>query len=168
MTIDTTPPTPGIGTQEPGPPEDPRLAMLAEAFERSEFDVAISDAQSQTFLLVNPAFARNRGYTPEELVREPILSVIPRDRWADLKANTARADALGHYRFEFEHQRKDGTRFPVLIDLTVRKDAEGMPQMRIAYVQDISDRKRAEKALDRKSTRLNSSHNPASRMPSSA
>ena len=122
--------------------------LWAAAFERAEFDVAISDAKAQIFLAVNPAFARRRGYLQEELAGRPILSIIPQDCWAQLKAGTAQADAAGHASFETEHLRKDGSRFPVLLDLTVHRSDDGSPLMRIAFAQDLSERKRAEKALE--------------------
>jgi PAS domain S-box-containing protein len=56
------------------------------------------------------------------------------------------ADA-GEYVFESVHQRKDGTTFPVIIHVSVLKDAAGVPLYRAATVQDITDRKRTEQAL---------------------
>jgi len=122
--------------------------LWVAAFERAEFDVAISDVKTQTFLVVNPSFARRRGYRPEELAGRPILSIIPQDCRARLKAGAAQADATGHASFETEHLRKDGSRFPVLLDLTVQRDEAGSPLMRIAFAQDLSERKRAENALE--------------------
>ena len=128
--------------------------LWAAAFERAEFDVAISDAKTQTFLVVNPSFARRRGYRPEELAGRPILGIIPQDCRAQLQAGAAQADATGHASFETEHLRKDGSRFPVLLDLTVHRDEAGSPLMRIAFTQDLSERKRAEQALRQSEDRI--------------
>ncbi len=49
--------------------------------------------------------------------------------------------------FESEHQRKDGSRFPVQIDLTLLRDESGTPTHCLAFVLDISERKEAEQEL---------------------
>jgi PAS domain S-box-containing protein len=128
--------------------------LWALAFERAGFDLAVGDARSHTLAAVNPAFARHRGYRPEELIGQPILMVYPQDRWADLLENVAKADACGHHTFEIEHLRKDGSRFPVLLDLTTHAEVDGTPVLRIAYALDLSTRQQAERVLRESEARL--------------
>lgn len=59
----------------------------------------------------------------------------------------SRLDQEGHLVFESVHQRKDGTTFPVLMEVTVIKDAQGRPVSSVAYTLDISERKYAYEAL---------------------
>ena len=46
-----------------------------QVFEQAEFGLAHADLVSETFLAVNRAFARQCGYTVEELIGRPVLSV---------------------------------------------------------------------------------------------
>ena len=129
--------------------QEERLQLWAEAFERADFALAISDARSGTFIAVNPAFARERGYEPAELRGAPLSTVFPADIWEAAKTHLAQVDQTGHAVLESEHQTKDGRRFPVLVDLTIVRDAQGRPLNRVAYVLDISARKQVEADLAR-------------------
>jgi signal transduction histidine kinase len=55
------------------------------------------------------------------------------------------ADRDGHISFESEHQRKDGTCFPVRIDLTVIQNEE--TGSRVAFVHDLTKQKQAEQQI---------------------
>lgn len=124
-----------------------KLRSWANAFRLAEFDVAIGDPRRNAFVEVNPAFARRRGYRPEELADRPIRSIFPPDRWEETERAILMADEKGHASFESEHLCKDGRRFPVLLDITVTKDAAGAPLSRLVYAQDIAERKRVERSL---------------------
>ncbi|MEF8699382.1 MAG: PAS domain S-box protein [Candidatus Accumulibacter sp. UW20] len=124
-----------------------RLQLWGDTFRQIEAGLAISDARSNNLIAVNAAFARQRGQTEEELAGQPVESLFPAERRPELRARLQALDTLGHIVFESEHQRKDGSRFPVLIDLTLQRDAGGTSIKRLAFVLDISDRQRAEQAL---------------------
>ncbi|HEY9108477.1 MAG TPA: PAS domain S-box protein [Roseateles sp.] len=124
-----------------------RLQLWAEAFRRAEVGVVIDDARNDTLVAVNAAFARQRGYTEAELAGSPIRDLFPADRHADLVAVNHTLAARGHLAFESEHRRKDGSRFPVLVDLTVLRDGDHQIVNRLGFVQDISDRRHAEQQL---------------------
>jgi signal transduction histidine kinase len=64
-----------------------------------------------------------------------------------MRESVAIADRDGHINFESEHQRKDGTCFPVRIDLTVIRNDEGDSVSRVAFVQDLTTQKRAEQEI---------------------
>lgn len=123
------------------------LKLWAQAFENAEFGLAIADAQTNLFLAVNPVFAAERGYTGEELIGKPVLMVFPADVVDQIKQRIELLDSTCHGVFEAEHQRKDGSRFPVMMDVTVIKSSDGKSVSRVAYALDISDRKAAEAAL---------------------
>jgi PAS domain S-box-containing protein len=116
-------------------------------FEKAEFGLAISQLPQGTFTDVNPCFARERGYTPGELAGQPVAMVFPEQYRPHLIEELKVIDATGHGFFETVHQRKDGTTFPVLLELTVLKDQDGRPVTRVAHVMDITERKRAERAV---------------------
>lgn len=131
-----------------------RLRLWAEAFERADLGVAISDARTDTLVAVNPAFARTRGYRREEMVGLPIGRLFPEDRTGVALAAVEALDRASHGVFEAEHRAKDGRRFPVLLDITVLRDEAGQPASRVAFALDISERKEAERALTEAHDRL--------------
>jgi PAS domain S-box-containing protein len=124
-----------------------QLRLWAESFEQAQVGLVISDARTNTVIAVNPAFARERGYGLDDLVGMPIRQLFPSDRAADVQAMIATLDTTSHGVFETEHIGRDGRRYPVLLDITVLRDAHGQPLSRIAYVSDLTERKRAEQAL---------------------
>jgi PAS domain S-box-containing protein len=113
-------------------------------FEQAEFGLAHTDARTNTFLEVNSSYARQHGYTPEELVGQPILSVYAPETHAEMRERTLEIDRSGHLVYESLHRRKDGTDFPVLMEVTVIRDDAGRPVSRVAYALDITERRRNE------------------------
>ncbi len=57
------------------------------------------------------------------------------------------ADRDGHATYESEQQRKDGSCFPVRIDLTVVRNEAGRPISRVAFVQDLTVEKAAQQQI---------------------
>ena len=117
------------------------------AFEQAELAIALSDSATGTFVVVNEAFARQRGYAASELADRPIASIFPPAAREALQGSTATADRDGHFTFESEHQRQDGTCFPVCVDLTVIRSRSGDPVSRVAFVQDLTAQRRAEQEI---------------------
>ncbi|MDE2151009.1 MAG: EAL domain-containing protein [Betaproteobacteria bacterium] len=120
------------------------IRLWAEAFRNAGFGLSISDARSNRYLDVNAAFAQQRGYTREELTGQPVTSVIPAEILPRYLANRARGDEQAHAVYESLALRKDGSRFPVLLDVTVMFDDDGRAERRIVYSLDISERLRSE------------------------
>jgi PAS domain S-box-containing protein len=118
-----------------------------QVFERAMFGLAYGNITDGTFLAVNEAFASQRGYRVDELIGQSILSIYAPDMRDEMKARLPEIDRHGHLLFESVHQRKDGTTFPVLMEVTVIKDTQGNPISRVAYALDITDRNRAYEAL---------------------
>ena len=131
-----------------------RLALWNTAFERAELNLAIGDAAHQRLLAVNPAFAARRGYRPEEMVGMPIAALFPADRLDEVLQQVQEADTKGHHLFETEHQCRDGERFPVLLDITVTRSADGRQATRIVHALDISARLTAVAARRESDARL--------------
>ncbi len=123
--------------------ENARLHRASEwwehLFEHAGWGVALTDAATGLFHAVNPAFARMHGYTIGDLTGKPLMSVCPPDQHEDLQRQAQVAEEAGRATFESVHVRKDGTRFPVSIDLVALKDAAGRV-IRAANVVDISER----------------------------
>jgi PAS domain S-box-containing protein len=123
------------------------LQRWAHIFENAEWGVAIGSADGRSLEMMNPAYARMHGYTVEELSGLPIASVFAPGTADELSALIRAANETGHAVIESTHIRKDGTIFPVLVDLTAVKDDSGELLYRVANVQDITARKRGEEEL---------------------
>ncbi|MDE2439499.1 MAG: PAS domain S-box protein [Betaproteobacteria bacterium] len=124
-----------------------RLRLWGEAFDHGQTCLAISDARANTLVAVNPAFARLRGYTPEELQGQPVALLFPAELRETARQRIAEIDRNLHGQFESEHLRKDGSRFPVMLDVTVIRDSDGWPINRIAFAMDLTERRQTEQAL---------------------
>lgn len=123
------------------------LQRWRDIFEHAEWGVVISSADGRTLELMNPAFARMHGYTVEELTGRPIVDVFTPQARETLAEQIEMAHQQGHHAFESMHQRKDGTAFPVLVDVTTVRGTGGDVLNRIVNVQDLTERKQAEREI---------------------
>ncbi len=117
-------------------------------FEQAAVGVAHVTPEGR-FLRVNPAFAELVGYTPEEL-RERMIQQLTYP--PDLAADVAAAQELlggrtDTYTREKRYVRKDGTLVWAGITVSAVRDRQGQCDYLIGVVQDITDRKLAERAL---------------------
>jgi PAS domain S-box-containing protein len=116
--------------------------------------MALSDPDG-TVLLVNPAYCALYGYRPEELVGHSFAIIFPpdvRDAAArQYREIFAAADPMPAY--ETWIRRKDGaerfvqSRAEVLVQ-------DGRPRAMLSVIRDITDRKRAEEALQEREARF--------------
>ena len=123
------------------------LQMWGNVFTNAGWGVSVSNKDGQYLEMMNPRFAEMHGFSIDELKGQPILSLYPPNVHEDFLNQIKIAHQRGHHLFESYHLRKDGTSFPVIIDVTIVKDPEGDAFYRIVNVQDITERKRAEDAL---------------------
>lgn len=126
------------------------LERWGSVFERAAWGIALGASDGQTIELVNPAFARLHGYSPDEMRGMVIADLFSPEYRQDLAANLQIASERGQHLWESVHLRKDGSAFPVLIDVTVVKDETGQLNYRIVYLQDISAQKKVEEILHKK------------------
>ncbi len=120
------------------------LRRWQRAFDHAGIGIALADASTNTFVKVNSAYARLRGYTADALAGASIAAAYGAEWMPRLKPLIDEADRLGHVVFETETIHRDGHRVPVLIDLTGIADEQGRPGSRIAFVIDLTARRRAE------------------------
>ncbi len=99
---------------------------------------------------VNPALARMYGAAnPEEMLaltknRAEALYANPSQRKEFIDALLKSPDGLSK---EIEFQRGDGTTFPAILNASIQLDDDGESVFLNGTVEDITERKRAEKAL---------------------
>jgi PAS domain S-box-containing protein len=120
-----------------------------ELFERAKLAIYQSTPEGK-LIRVNPAFARMFGYgSPGELcaaVKDIAADLfVDPDRRGELIRRLAKSPALSGV--ENLYRRKDGSTFHGSVEIHTVKDSGGRTQYLEGYLEDISDRKRAERAL---------------------
>lgn len=131
------------------------LQQWAQIFEKAHWGIAICSATHNTFDLINPEFARMHGFSVEELLNQPIANIFEPNHRAHIPEALQKVHEEGHYAFESEHLRKDGSTFPVDIDIIAVKSESGELLYRIANVRDITLYKQTHERLLLKKFALN-------------
>ena len=105
----------------------------------------VSDMRGNV-LEANEAYAKMSGYTVEELARMHISQLEAIElKPEDVQAHIAKTVELGYDRFETRHRHKDGHEIDIEVSVTHMKE----PQRLFVFCRDITERKRAEAALQR-------------------
>ncbi|MBI4751425.1 MAG: PAS domain S-box protein [Acidobacteria bacterium] len=123
------------------------LRQWADAFENCAHGIAIGNPTTNRILACNPAFARMHQQTVEEIAGLPILEVYDPADHEYVKHCIAVADQLGQVQYEARMRRKDGSTFDTQLDVVSVRDEDGTLRYRVATIQDITERKRAERRL---------------------
>ncbi len=121
-----------------------RIELLAKVFEHSGEAIMVTD-RNHRVVEVNPAFVRQTGYTPAEVVGEPPgrLQVLPSTA-ADLEAMRLEVETTGLWRGESWGRAKDGRAYPKWVTVSVVRDAHGEVTHHIANSIDVTEAKAAE------------------------
>ncbi len=114
------------------------LRTCREILDKVEVGVFTATGDPPVVTSANRAFAQQHAYAPEEVVGMSLDDMLPPGDRPDLPARLARAAEEGHVSYESVHQRKDGTTFPVLIDVTTVRHETGAVAYRIGTVIDLS------------------------------
>ena len=104
-----------------------------------------ADTQGR-ILEVNETYCRMSGYSEQELLTMNIEDIEAVHSAEMIAANIRRFAELGPSRFESVHRRKDGSLFDLEISAQHQPIAGGQS---VVFVRDITERKRAERALRR-------------------
>lgn len=124
------------------------MEKLKYIFDNAKVGIAICNAVDNRLEMVNPAFAHIHGYEPHELIGVSPGEVFAPECMLRLEAHeSVPSCAINDVTFETTHYKKDGSPVAVSVHITVLKDETGTVKQRIANIQDISDRKKAESEL---------------------
>jgi PAS domain S-box-containing protein len=132
------------------PTTDPILAVLRDAIRLLSDGVIVTtvDLEQPRIVLVNEALCRITGYRAEELIgNTPRLLQGPKTSSGVLA--TLRAALEAHHQFfgEIVNYRKDGSDYPVELQIVPMSDAGGALRYRLALHRDISRTRRTEAEL---------------------
>lgn len=122
-----------------------RLAAIVE----SSDDAIISKNLNGIITSWNRAAEMMFGFTAEEQIGRSILTIIPPDRnneEKDVITRIKRGEVVDHY--ETVRRRRDGTLFPISLTISPIRDESGTVVGASKIARDITERKRAEEAVD--------------------
>jgi len=123
---------------------DHALRLFRELIDRTSDAVEIIDPSTGRFLDVNETGCQIHGYTRAEYLALAVPDIDPAmasQPWNEIHEELRRS---GVRVFETLHRRKDGSMFPVEVNITyIRLQQDYM----LAVVRDISERKRIEQSL---------------------
>jgi PAS domain S-box-containing protein/putative nucleotidyltransferase with HDIG domain len=123
------------------------------AFLASPDAININRLSDGLFIDVNQGFTQLTGYTPEDVAGKTSLEIAVWANEADRERLVAELRSAGHVdRLEADFRRKDGSLTTAEMSASII-DFEGHPCI-LSVTRDISDRKRAEDALEASNERL--------------
>jgi len=124
------------------------LEKYRSIFECIEYGIAVCNAANDTLDLVNPAFAKIHGYERDELTGRHISDIFACASKDDIRHCTDVVCMLGRHTFESVHAKKDGTEFPVGIDVTAIRNERGEIAYRVATVRDLTEQKKSKEEIE--------------------
>jgi len=127
---------------------------LGRIIEQSLNEIFIFDAKTLRFVQVNHGARQNLGYTMAELEKITPVDIKPdyTKRKFEKAIKPLRDGTQEQLAFETVHQRKDGSTYDVLVQLQLMQ--QETPAVFVAYIQDITERKKMREALQSSEGRL--------------
>src|SRR5262245_19599074 len=127
------------------------LLLFRALLDRSNDSIEVIDPETGRFLDVNETACRAHGYTREEYLSLCVRDVAPTSDPSAWGRNLEQLRRTGSRLHLGLHRRKDGSTFPVEVNITyVRLNRDYI----VAVVRDVTERKRAEEELRRGEERL--------------
>jgi PAS domain S-box-containing protein len=123
-----------------------RLAAIVEFSDDAIYSASLEDAITSW----NPGATRLFGYLPEEVIGQPIFSLVPPGRVEEerrLSAQIKRGETVAY--FETVRRRKDGSLVDVSVTLSPIRDAAGRVIGASQIARDITVHKQAEEQIRR-------------------
>jgi diguanylate cyclase (GGDEF)-like protein/PAS domain S-box-containing protein len=123
--------------------------MWEICFKRTSRGITVVDAKTGTIVSLNPALAEMHGGTVGDFVGKPLRALFA-DEWTErIPDVTDTVDKNTFVSYDSEHVRLDGTVFPVHAEAMAARDEKGAVQYRIAWYDDLSERRDAERRAGR-------------------
>ena len=121
-----------------------RADLLLAAIVNSSDDAIVSKNLNGIITSWNAGAERIFGYTPEEMIGQPVLKLLPQDRKAEeprILEQLRRGERVDH--FETMRVRKNGEHFPVSLTISPVRDLSGVIVGASKIARDITETRRA-------------------------
>lgn len=116
-------------------------------FEFSPIGFALNELTTGNFIEINPAMYAGTGYSKEEFLALSYWDLTPREYEPQEQLQLQSLSSTGRYGpYEKEYIRKDGSRYPILLNGVLMRDSTGH-ELIWSIVENITDRKQAEMEL---------------------
>lgn len=116
-------------------------------FELSPDPIRISTLDLKT-IQANQSFLDKFGYSKEEIIGKPVFETIEDSSRKTVDTVLEKLRNGDHIEnIEMMHHKKDGTKIPVLVSLSLSRDQEGKPSGYIAIIKDVSEIYEARKII---------------------
>ncbi|HTS07527.1 MAG TPA: PAS domain S-box protein [Candidatus Eisenbacteria bacterium] len=122
------------------------LRMFRTLIDQSSDALEVIDPQTFKLLDISQRECSDLGYTREELLQMTVFDIDPTLDRAEALKERAELSRVGSLRREGLHRRKDGSTFPV--EVNIRYVSLGGEYI-VAAVRDITERKKAQEELDK-------------------
>jgi PAS domain S-box-containing protein len=127
------------------------LLLFRKLIDESNDAIEVVDPKTLRFLDVNDRACRDLGYTRDELLSLRIFDINPAVDKSAVARIQKQLDDSGFVLFDTVHRRKDGSTYPVEINLK-RVDLDRA--YAVSVVRDTTERKRSEEVLRQKEVEL--------------
>ena len=122
--------------------------MIRGLFEMSPIGIALNDFETGSFLEINQSLLKPTGYSKEEFVNLNYWDITPKEYEHNEEKQLENLNKSGRYGpYEKEYIKKNGDRYPVLLNGMLVQDPLTNKKMIWSIVEDITDRKKSENAL---------------------
>ena len=127
-------------------PEE-QLVHCRQILDESPTAVVIRDLSTRA-IYCNVACSRIYGFaSPEEMIGTTLSDIVPRELWKSFEADVLPRILSGPWSGEVTLSRRDGTHVEASISTNLLRGMDDRPVAIYAAVTDITERKRAERAL---------------------
>jgi PAS domain S-box-containing protein len=123
-------------------------------FEQAAWGIALITPDGKRIQAVNPAYAGMHGYSMDELVGLPLTELYPAKQAQDLPKTVQAAIQRGRLTMPTYHKHRDGTVFPVFVDITAARNSRNELEYFIASVRDRSALHQYQRELEKSEDRL--------------
>ncbi len=121
--------------------------LLKALYDLSPIGIALNDFETGAFIDANEKLLEPTGYAKEEFYNLSYFDITPKEYFKEEQEALKSMEKTGRYGpFEKEYIRKDGSRYPVLLNGVVVKDLKGR-KLIWSFVEDISVKKETEQKL---------------------
>jgi diguanylate cyclase (GGDEF)-like protein/PAS domain S-box-containing protein len=123
--------------------------MWEICFKRTSRGITVVDAKTGTIVSLNPALAEMHGGTVGDFVGKPLRVLFAPEWTGKIPDVTETVDQNMFVSYDSEHVRLDGSTFPVRAEAMAARDEKGAVQYRIAWYDDLTERRETERRAGR-------------------